>query len=189
SPPAPLVPGRGSPAAFGDVADIHAASAHRRNVAAEVVALHDEIAKAAAALGELDQAAPGVSARVLVAVADRDQLEVVLIVEGDGIVRALPGMVAAGLHAESQPHVRIDAPVQLRDRDHCVVDAGKSHDYSGLIPARSTTLRMRFRPSWVHFVTVSGGEPIGSRPCAISFSRTSGEAIALTRSAFRRSTI
>src|SRR6185436_7061544 len=128
SPPAPLVPGRGSPAAFGYVADIHAASAHRRNVAGEVVALHDEIAKAAAALGELGEAAPGVSARVLVAVADRDQLEVVLVVEGDGVVRALPGMLAAGLHAESEPRVRVDAPVELRDRDHHVVDTGEAHE-------------------------------------------------------------
>src|SRR6185503_7368073 len=119
--------GRGSPVALGDLAYIHAACAHRGYVGIEIVALHDEKAQAAAPRGELDEAAPGVSARVLIAVADRDQLEVVLFVEGDGVVRALPGMLAAGLHAESEPRVRVDAPVELRDRDHHVVDTGEAH--------------------------------------------------------------
>src|SRR5437016_677786 len=61
--------------------------------------------------------------------------------------------------------------------------------YSAWIFARCTMSCMRFKPSRVHCVTVAGFEPIGSRPCAISFSRTSGEFTAFTISAFSRSTI
>src|SRR5215475_1281908 len=61
--------------------------------------------------------------------------------------------------------------------------------HSLVIAARLTMSCMRFRPASVHCVTCSGGEPIGSSPCAISLSRTPGSFTALTVSALNRSTI
>ena len=55
-------------------------------------------------------------------VADRQQLEVVLVVERDRVVGALAGMDAARLDVEAHAAVRLHAPLEAGDADHDVVN-------------------------------------------------------------------
>src|SRR6185369_8345512 len=187
--PAQLLSRGGAPRAVDRPAQIHAARAHRRRVGREIVALDHHVAQPAAPLEKLEQPAMHIVCAVLLPVAHGEQLEIVILAEGDGVVRALAWMLAARVDVEAEAPVGLHAPAELRDADHDVVDARKNGRYSAWIFARCTMSFMRARPSPVHFVTVDGLEPIGSRPWAISFSRTSGALTAFTSSAFSRSTI
>src|SRR4029077_4909660 len=95
------------------------------------------------------------------------------------VVAVVPGD-AALVDVEADASVGDDAGLEVRDADGDVVDALENGPYSAWIFAPCTSSCIRLRPSRVHCVTVSGLEPIGSSPCAISLSRTSGELTAFT---------
>src|SRR3954462_8339638 len=97
-------------------------------------------------------------------------------------------MHATCVHTETETAVCLHRLLKVGHADHEVVDAGK-HGYSAAMPARLTISLMRLSPACVLGTTASTGEPIGSNPCAMSFSRTSGAFTAFTTSAFKRSTI
>jgi hypothetical protein len=120
-------------AAVHGFAHVHAAPAHRGDVRREVVALHDEVADPAAGLDEARQvAAPATRAAVgrplFRRVADRQQLDVILVVERDRVVRALARVRAALLDVEPDPAVLIHAPLEIRNANHDVIYAGE-HEY------------------------------------------------------------
>src|SRR5258708_4471259 len=129
-PSSPRVSRGRAAAALGGVADLDPAPAHRRHVGRQVVALHDDVAEAAAAGQELGEASVGASGDDGVPVAQAQQLEIVLLVEGDGVVGRPAGVGAAGIDVEADPRIRGDARVQVRDADHDVVDAGQHADSS-----------------------------------------------------------
>src|SRR5206468_11015694 len=88
--------------AVDEVAYVHAARSHRGDVCRQVVALHDDVADATARRYERGPVAAEPPRRrlgcpVLFWIADRQQLEVVLVVECDRVVSALAGMHAARL--------------------------------------------------------------------------------------------
>ena len=68
---------------------------------------------------------PALGRPLLGRVADRQQLEVVLVVERDRVVGALAGMDAARLDVEAQRAVLLGAPLEVGDADHEVIDAGE----------------------------------------------------------------
>jgi hypothetical protein len=124
--PAKLLPGRGAPRSRGRIAHVDAAASHRRHVRREVVALHPDVAEPTAArqvFGEPRVGASGSdrSARV----AQAQQLEVVVLLEGDRVVGCSPGMGAARVDVESDARVGVDAAREVRDADHDVVDTGQ----------------------------------------------------------------
>src|SRR5205085_11343083 len=89
------------------VTHVHAATAHRRAVSSEIVALDDHVPYAAAGCDELREARSPASGRacrglVLRAVANRQELDVILAIERDRVVRAFAGVHAAGMHVEAE---------------------------------------------------------------------------------------
>src|SRR4029453_14780997 len=96
--------------AVGDVADVHVAATHARHIGGEVVALPRDVAHPAG--GEESGRPPAGGAPVLVGVAHAEDLEVVLAVEGDGVVGAAAGVDATRLHVEAEPAVEVDAALE-----------------------------------------------------------------------------
>src|SRR4029453_8909807 len=84
----------------------------------------------------------------LVSIAHAQQFEIVLLVERDCVVRALPRMHTAGRDGEPEARVGVDALLEIRDADHDVVnarqhsDSSRARDYrmrAELSPARCST--------------------------------------------------
>lgn len=118
--------------ALGGVADLDAAPSHRSHVRRQVIALHADVAESPAPGQELDEAGlrtAGAGRRVLAAITHAQQLQIVFLMKGDGVVGAPAGMGPAGIDLESDARVGIDTPLQVGYADHDVVDAGK-HDHS-----------------------------------------------------------
>jgi hypothetical protein len=116
-------------AAFHRVAHIDAAGAHCRHVRRQVVALQDDVADAPARLDVLGQVgAPALRRLLLRRVVDREELEIVLPVERERIVRALARVRAAGVDVEAHLAVLLHAPLEIGDADHDVIDASKHKD-------------------------------------------------------------
>ena len=98
--------------------------------------MHDDPAKAPAPRQEVQEAGVRATGRasgsqLLVPVPHAQELQVVLVVERDGVLRPPAGVDTAGLHIESQAPVGIDAVREIRHADDHVVDAGEHDPPSG----------------------------------------------------------
>jgi len=117
---------RRAPAAVHRVAHVDTTAAHCGDVRRQVVALQDDVADAAARRDESrEAAAPAAPRRVFGRIADRQQLEVVLLVERDRVVSALAGMHAARLDVEAHAPIGLHALGEVGDADHQVVNTCK----------------------------------------------------------------
>src|SRR4029450_1618593 len=128
--PAKLLPRRGPATALGGVGDVDTAPAHGRHVGCQVVALHGDVAEAAApgeVFGQAGVRASGLHGRPVVALAitQAQELQVVVLVKGNRVVGGPAGVRSAGKDAEADACVGRDALVQVGDADHDVVDTGE----------------------------------------------------------------
>jgi hypothetical protein len=110
--------------ALGGVRDLHAAAPHRGHVRPEIVALDRDVAEAAAPGEELGKPpVRGAGARRRRVATQAQELEVVLVDEGDGVLGGATGVDATGTHVEADAAVGGHAELEIRDGDHHVVDA------------------------------------------------------------------
>ena len=123
--PAQLLALRRAPPAVADLAHVHAALAHRGHVGGQIVALQRHDPEAAALVEVLGEARVRAAGHDRAPVADAQDLQIVLVVEGDRVVGRPAGVRAAGIDGEAEPRVGLDPLGQVRHADHHVVDAGQ----------------------------------------------------------------
>src|SRR5262249_59141104 len=97
--------------------------AHRAHVGGEIVALHDDEAKASTSIQEVGKATLGARRQIGGAIAHAGELEIVVTVKGDGVVGAPAAAHSARVDVEAEAPVGLDALVEARRADPPLVDA------------------------------------------------------------------
>src|SRR6267142_2100712 len=135
--PAKLLAARCAPRAIGWIAHVDTAPSHRGHVGRQVVALQRDVAEPAAAGQELREPRVGASRSDRdAAVAKAQELEIVVLLEGDRVVGRAPRMGAPRIDVEPDARVGVDTALEVRNADHDVVDAGQ---HVGLLRAEYAT--------------------------------------------------
>jgi len=132
-PPAQLLAAGGAAPTAGRIAHVDAAAPHRLHVRVEIVALHAEVAQPTAGGQERPEPGAGLGRA---AWRDAQQLEIVLLQEGDGVLGAAARVRPARMDVEADPAVRLDTVGEVRDADHHVIDPGE-HGAAMVAPARA----------------------------------------------------
>src|SRR5262249_43907410 len=139
---------------------------------------------ASAAREEVEQsrvraAAPG--GVKLAGIANAHELEIVVLMKRDRIVRPAAGVDAARIDVEPEARVGIDAAVQVRDTDHHMVDAGQHGPLPPSCPGMGLRTTPHYRPAATPFA-LHVAAAVESRASALERSQ-----IWPTRSRARRS--
>src|SRR5262249_28620500 len=139
--PGERLPGGSLPRAVRGTAHLDPALAHRARVGREIVALHDDEPESPAPIQKVDETALGAGREVPRSTADPGELEIVVAVEGDGVVGAPAAADAARIDVEAEPAVGLDALVEAGRTDHHVVDAGQHRPATVTCAGRTRSTR------------------------------------------------
>ena len=123
-PPAELLSGRRAPPAIRRVVDVDTPATHGGHVRRKVVALQREVAQPASPRDEVHEGGAGLG---LPAAANAQKLQIVVLEEGDRVLRPPARMDAAVVDVEADLAVRLDAGLEIRHADHDVIDPGQCH--------------------------------------------------------------